>query len=41
MKKIAGLRAKTLAYLMNDGSEKKKSKETKNCLIKRRLKFEN
>ena len=41
MKKIAGLRAKTLAYLMNDGSEKKKAKETKNCLIKRRLKFEN
>ena len=41
MKKIAGLRAKTLAYLMDDGSEKKKAKETKNCLIKRRLQFEN
>ena len=41
MKKIAGLRAKTRAYLIDDDSEKKKAKETKNCVIKRRTKSEN
>ena len=41
MKKFAGLRAKTWAYLMDDDSQKKKAKGTKKCVIKRRLLFEN
>ena len=40
MKKFVALRAKTYAYLMDDGSEKK-AKGTKNCVIKRELMFEN
>ena len=35
------LRAKTYVYLMNDNTEEKKAKRTKNCEIKRRLMFEN
>ena len=35
------LRAKTYSYLMDDNSEVKKSKGTKNCVIKRELMFEN
>ena len=31
------MKAKTYAYLMNDDSEKKKTKGTKKCVIKRRL----
>ena len=31
----------TYAYLMDDNSEHKKAKETKECVIKRRLMFEN
>ena len=34
MKEFATLRAKTYAYLMDDGSEKKKAKGTKKCVIK-------
>ena len=41
MKKFAGLRAKTWAYLMDDDSQKKKAKGTKKCVIKRTLLFEN
>ena len=41
MKEFCALRAKTYAYLMDDDSEKKKAKETKKCVIKRILKFEN
>ena len=41
MKEFAGLRAKTWAHLMDDNSEKKKTKGTKKCVIKRRLIFEN
>ena len=41
MKKIFGLRAKTYSYLIDDGSEDKKAKDTKKCVIKRKLKFEN
>ena len=41
MKEFVGLRAKTWAYLMNDGNEHKKAKRTKKCVIKRRLMFEN
>ena len=41
MTKFVGLRAKTYSYLIDDGSEDKKAKGTKNCVIKRKLKFEN
>ena len=41
MKEFVGLIAKTYAYLMDDDSEKKKSKGTKKCIIKRRLLFKN
>ena len=34
------LRAKAYAYLMEDGSEHKKNKGTKKCVIKRELMFE-
>ena len=40
MKEFVGLRAKTWAYIMNDGNEHKKAKRTKKCVIKRRLMFE-
>ena len=36
-KEFGGLRAETYAYLMNDDSEKKKTKGTRKCVIKRRL----
>ena len=35
-----GLRAKTYSYLINKGSENKKAKGTKRCVIKRQLTFE-
>ena len=41
MKEFVGLRAKTYAYLMNDGTKHKKAKGTKKCIIKKRLVFEN
>ena len=41
MAPFAGLRAKTCIYLTVDGSEDKKVKDTKRCVIKRQLKFEN
>ena len=41
MKKFVGIRAKTYSYLIDDGSEDKKGKYTKKCVIKRKLKFEN
>ena len=41
MTKFVGLRAKTYSYLIGDGSEDKKAKGTKMCVIKRKLKFEN
>ena len=41
MTKFVGLRAKTYSYLIDDGSEEKKAKHTKNYVIKRKLKFEN
>ena len=34
------LRAKTYSYLIDDESEDKKAKDTKMCVIKRKLKFE-
>ena len=39
--KLVGVRAKTYNYLINGGSENKKTKSTKRCVIKRKLKFEN
>ena len=41
MTKFVGFRAKTYSYLTNESSEDKKAKGTKNCVIKRKLKFEN
>ena len=41
MTKYVGLRAKPSCYLINDGSEDKKPKGTKECAIKRKIKFEN
>ena len=41
MIKLVGLRAKTHSYLIEDVSEDKKAKGTKNCIIKRKLKFQN
>ena len=41
MTKFVGLTAKTQSYLIDDNSEDKKAKDTKHCVIKRELKFEN
>ena len=41
MTKFVGLRARTYVYLIDNGSEDKKSKDTKKCVIKRKLKFQN
>ena len=40
MAKTFGLRTKTYSCLIDDGSEDKKAKSTKKCVIKRKLKFE-
>ena len=40
MTKFVGLRAKTYSYLIDDGSEDKKAKSTKTCVIKRKVKFQ-
>ena len=39
--KFIGLRAKAYSYLTDDGRKDKKAKDTKKCIIKRNLKFEN
>ena len=36
-----GLRAKTYSCLIDDSCEDKKAKDTKECVIKKKLKFEN
>ena len=41
MTKFIGLRGKTYSYLIDDGSEDKKAKGTKKCVIKTKHKFEN
>ena len=41
MTEFVGLRVKTYIYLIDDGSEDKKSKGTKRCVIKIKIKFEN
>ena len=40
MTKFVGLIAKTYSQLIDDGSEDKKAKCTKKCVIKRKVKFE-
>ena len=35
MTKFVGIRGKTFSYLIDDGSEDKKAKDTKNCVIKK------
>ena len=37
MTQIFGLRAKTYSYLIDEGNEDKKRKDTKKCVIKRKL----
>ena len=39
-RKFVGLGPKTYSYLIDDGSNDRKGKETKKCVVKRRLKFE-
>ena len=39
MTRFEGLRPKTYSYLMDDGSNEEKAKGTKQCVIKRILKF--
>ena len=39
MTEFVALRPKTYSYLMDDGINDKKAKETKKCAIKQRLKF--
>ena len=41
MTKFVGIRAKAYSYLIDDGSEDKKAKGIKKCVIKRKLKFGN
>ena len=41
MAKVFGLRAKTYSYLIDDSSAGKKANDTKMCVMKRKLKFEN
>ena len=38
--KFVRLRAKTYSYLIDDNIEDKKTKDTKKCVIKRELKFD-
>ena len=41
MIQFAELRTQTYSYLIDDSSQDKKTKDAKNCAIKRKLKFEN
>ena len=41
MIQFAELRTQTYSYLIDDSSQDKKTKGTKNCVIKRKLKFKN
>ena len=40
MKEFLGLRAKTYSYLKENNYEDKKAKETKKCVIKRKIKYQ-
>ena len=39
MVEFVGLKAKSYSYLIDDGSEDKKAKVTKKCVIKRKIKI--
>ena len=39
MTKFVGLKANTYSYLIDNGSKDKKAKDTKKCVIERKLKF--
>ena len=39
IEEFLGLKAKTYSYLIDDGGENKKAKDTKMSVIKRKLKF--
>ena len=41
IKEFAALRAKAYSYLTDNNNEDKKAKGTKECVVKRKLKFEN
>ena len=41
MTKFLALRGETYSYFIDDGSEDKKVKDTKKCVTKSKLKFEN
>ena len=41
MTNFVGLRAQIYSYIIDDGSEDKKEKDTKKCVIKRKIRFEN
>ena len=41
MKKFVGFRSKTYSYFLDNGSEDKKAKGTKNCVIIKKIKFGN
>ena len=41
MGEVVSLRLRTWAYLMYDGSEHKKAKGTKKCVIRQKLMFQN
>ena len=41
MTKFVGLKAKPYNYLIDGDGEDKKAKDTKKCVIKRKIKFEN
>ena len=41
MKEFVGLRGKSYSQLIDDGSEDLKVKGTKNCVMKRKLRFKN
>ena len=41
METFVGLRAETYNYLIDQGSEDKKAKRTKKCIIRAKRKFEN
>ena len=41
MKELLGLKAKSYSYLTEDGSDDKKAKGTKNCIIKRKINNKN
>ena len=40
MEKFVGFRMKTCSYIIDEGSEDKKAKDTKKYVVKRKLKFE-